>query len=102
MSRREDPLAGVSLGHDPDGVGLVGGGLIGQSQGCGWVERGAAQVLELADGSHGESAPAPESQLSTAQTTLRQLVSPGSRPMTFTRRRSHRMCSMKLECRTRV
>src|SRR3954451_1152782 len=44
-----------------------------------------------------------EARSSTAQTSPRQLVSPGSRPMTFTRRRvSPKVRSMKLECRTRV
>ena len=44
-----------------------------------------------------------EARSSTAHTRLRQLASPGSRPMTFTRRRvSPKVRSMKLECRIRL
>ena len=39
---------GVSLGHDPDSVGLVGGRVLGVSERCGWVEQLAAQILEPA------------------------------------------------------
>ena len=43
-----------------------------------------------------------EARSSTAQTSDRQLVSPGSRPITLTRRRvSPKVRSMKLECRIR-
>ena len=43
-----------------------------------------------------------DARSSTAHTRVRQLVSPGSRPMTFTRRRvSPKLRSMKLECRIR-
>ena len=44
-----------------------------------------------------------EARSRTAQTRVRQLVSPGSRPMTLVRRRvSPKMRSMKLECRNPV
>jgi hypothetical protein len=44
-----------------------------------------------------------EARSSTAQTRVRQLVSPGSWQMTLTRRRvSPEVRSMKLECRIRL
>jgi hypothetical protein len=44
-----------------------------------------------------------EARSSTAHTSDMQLVSPGSRPMTLTRRRvSPKVRPMKLECRVRV
>ncbi len=84
----------------------------GQFQGCRrprrrsrWVaqlagrfEQRAAQVLEQAEtvGGHGQPAQPREAGSSTAQTKVRQLVSPGSLPMTLTRRRvSPKVLSMK-------
>jgi hypothetical protein len=91
------------LGNDPDDVGLVGA--VGVSE----VGRGFEQVRRRSWSSRSPAGvrvnprQPREARSSTAQTRLVQLVSPGSRPMTLTRRRYRRKVrSMKLECRTRL
>src|SRR5438094_445956 len=93
------------LGHGPDGFGLLGGGWVGVSQPGRWFEQGATQVLEQPQPAGVMVNPRQprDARSSTAQTRVTQLVSPGSRPMTLTRRRvSPNVRSMKLECRTRL
>jgi hypothetical protein len=69
-----------------------------------WVEELAAQVLQQSQALGVMVSPRQprEARSSTAHTSDRQLVSPGSRPITLVRRRvSPKVRSMKLECRIR-
>src|SRR5260370_27718940 len=53
---------------------------------AGWFEQRAAQVLQQAQavGGHGQPRQPRDARSRTAHTRVRQLVSPGSRPMTLT------------------
>jgi len=94
----------VRLGGGPDSFGVILGLGVGDGawpQLGGGFEQGAAQVLQEAQAPAVMVRPRqPRSR--TAKTRVMQLVSPGSRPMTLTRRRvSPNVRSTKLECRIR-
>jgi len=99
----------VMLGGGADILGafvVPGGGCGAWPELAGRVEQRAAQVLQQpqAIGRHGQAAHSQprEARSSTAQTRVRQEVSPGRRPMTLVRRRvSPKVRSMKFECRIR-
>lgn len=93
-----------------DGTDIVGAVIVsGSGDGicpelAGRFEERAAQILQQpqAIGRHGQATPPREARSKTAQTSVRQLVSLGSRPMTLVRRRvSPKVRSMTLECRMR-
>ena len=97
----------VMLGDGTDISGAVTGLARGDGawpQRGGRVEQGTAQVLQQPQpvAGHRQASPAAGGPVEHGPDQVRQLVSPGRRPMTLTRRRvSPKVRSMKLECRMR-